>query len=272
MEETAVANRVGVLLVHGLGGTQYDLGSLHKILKKAGVDTHTLTLPGHGTQPEDLLDVVAEDWLAAVEAQYHELAAQYETLHVMGMCLGSLIAVEVVKRVGHTKGKLIALAPPVFLDGWSTPWYRGLRYLVYKLPSLARKMKVVEEDPFGIKNDLVRAIVKAKFERGDNFHYAWVPLACIRQVDRLRSWVVQGLSAITCPTLVIHAREDELTSPRSAEFLVKEIGADHAQMIIVENSYHMICVDNDRDQVAIEVLRHLELDTSVVKVRERRRG
>jgi hypothetical protein len=32
-------------------------------------------------------------------------------------------------------------------------------------------MKIEEEDPFGIKNEQLRAIVKAKFERGENFHY-----------------------------------------------------------------------------------------------------
>ena len=40
----------GVFLIHGLGGTQYDLGSMHKRLKNAGFVTHSLTLPGHGTK------------------------------------------------------------------------------------------------------------------------------------------------------------------------------------------------------------------------------
>jgi len=35
-----------VFLIHGLGGTQYDLGSMHKRLKNAGFVTHSLTLPG----------------------------------------------------------------------------------------------------------------------------------------------------------------------------------------------------------------------------------
>ena len=43
----------GVFLIHGLGGTQYDLGSMHKRLKNAGLVTHSLTLPGHGTKPEE---------------------------------------------------------------------------------------------------------------------------------------------------------------------------------------------------------------------------
>ncbi|MCR2341337.1 alpha/beta fold hydrolase, partial [Salmonella enterica] len=76
-------------------------------LKRAGIETHTLTLPGHGTTPEDLLPVRAEDWIDAVTAKYREVAARHDTLHVVGMCLGALLAVELCKRVQHRKGKLV---------------------------------------------------------------------------------------------------------------------------------------------------------------------
>ena len=146
------------------------------------------------------------------------------------------------------------LAPPVYIDGWATPWYRGLRPLLYLVPGLGRTMKIEEEDPFGIKNEQLRAIVKAKFERGENFHYRWVPLECIRQVDRLRAIVMKRAKEIRCPTLVVHAREDELTSLRSANFMVEQIGGGRARMVVLEDSYHMICVDNDREIVAKNVL------------------
>ncbi|MFM0736070.1 alpha/beta fold hydrolase [Paraburkholderia xenovorans] len=250
--------RSGILLIHGLGGTEYDLGSLHKAARRAGGNAHMITLPGHGTRPEDLLTVRAETWLDAVTAQYRELATQYDTLHVAGMCMGALIALLLCHRVKHERGRLALLAPPVYIDGWSTPWYRDLRYLLYCVPGAAAKIKVEEGEPFGIKNPLVRAIVKKKFERGDNFHYPWVPLVCIRQVDRMRDWVRKAAPEIACSTLILHSREDELTSLRSAEFLQAAI--PDARSVVLENSYHMICADNDREQVASEVLSFFDLD------------
>ena len=244
-------------LVHGLGGTQYDLGSMHKRLKNAGLITYSLTLPGHGTKPEDLAGVAAEDWVDAVVAKYREIRDQHPTLHLMGMCMGSLLAALLAERERHAKGNLIMLAPPVYIDGWATPWYRFLRPVLYGVPGLPRRMKIEEEDPFGIKNEQLRAIVKAKFQRGENFHYKWVPLECIRQVDRLRAMVMKAASHIRCPTLVVHAREDELTSLRSAHFLVESIGGARARMVILEDSYHMICVDNDREIVAKNVLEFI---------------
>lgn len=258
-------NKVGALLIHGLGGTQFDLGAMHKVLQGCGVDTHSVTLPGHGTEPADLLNVTAEDWMDTVQKAYRALLLQYETVHIMGMCMGALLAIETAKRENHTRGRLVALAPPVFLDGWSTPWYRWARHVVYRLGSLASRMRVEEECPFGVKNELIRRIVKGKFARGDAFHYKWVPLQCIRQVDRLRSWVKQGLDQIVCPSMVLHAREDELTSLRSAYFLQAEMSAAQPEVVVLENSYHMICVDNDRDRVAANVARHLDLDTTPIQ-------
>lgn len=243
-----------VFLIHGLGGTQYDLGSMHKRLKNAGFVTHSLTLPGHGTTPEDLVGVTAEQWMEAVTTKYHEVAAQHDNFHIMGMCMGALLATELAKRQKHTRGKLIALAPPIYIDGWATAWYTPARHLMYYVPGVASRMKVEEEDPFGIKNEQLRAIVKAKFARGEAFHYRWVPLACVKQVDRLRKWVMTGLKDMASETLVIHAREDELTSLASANYLVEQIGGAKARMVVLENSYHMICVDNDREQVARNVL------------------
>jgi carboxylesterase len=244
----------GVFLIHGLGGTQYDLGSMHKRLKNAGFVTHSLTLPGHGTDPKDLAGVSAEDWIEAVIAKYREVRDQHPKLHVMGMCMGALLASVVAQRERHAKGNLVMLAPPVYIDGWATPWYRGLRPLLYHVPGLGRTMKIEEEDPFGIKNEQLRAIVKAKFERGENFHYRWVPLECLRQVDCLRAIVMKSAKEIRCPTLVVHAREDELTSLKSANFIVEQVGGGRARMVVLEDSYHMICVDNDREIVAKNVL------------------
>ena len=257
-----MADEPGVFLIHGLGGTQYDLGSMHKRLKNAGFVTHSLTLPGHGTKPEDLVDVRAEDWIEAVRVKYREVVGQHQTLHVMGMCMGALLAAETAKREQHANGRLVALAPPIYIDGWATPWYRGLRPLLYRIPTVPERMKVAEEDPYGIKNEQLREIVKAKFERGENFHYGWVPLACLREVDRLRGMVMKGLDRIACPALVVHARQDELTSLRSAHYLVERIGvgkrAGQARMVVLEDSYHMICVDNDREIVVKNVLEFLD--------------
>ncbi|HBO78722.1 MAG TPA: esterase, partial [Cupriavidus sp.] len=71
--------------------------------------------------------------------------------------------------------------------------------------------------------------------RGNHFHYRWVPLAGIRELDRLRRKVIRSMPRLACATLVVHAREDELTSLRSADFIART--APDARVVVLENSY-----------------------------------
>ena len=69
---------------------------------------------------------------------------------------------------------------------------------------------------------------------------------------------LEAAAGTPCATLVLHAREDELTSLRSADFLLEKM--PDARGIVLENSYHMICADNDRDDVARHVLEFFGFD------------
>ena len=146
------------------------------------------------------------------------------------------------------------LAPTLYLDGWSMPWYHTLRALHYLVPMLRRWVQIPEEDPFGIKNIRLRAIVKKRFERGDNFHYPWMPLQSIWQLDRLCRQVRQQLPSVLCQTLIIHAQEDEFSTVRSALALQSGIGAHRADVVILKNSFHMICIDNDKELVVNSIM------------------
>jgi carboxylesterase len=247
--------RQGIFLIHGLGGTEHDLGSVGRQLHRAGFNVHAITLPGHGSCPQDLAGVTAHDWLESVRATYRSLLDSYDAVHVVGMCMGALLALEVCKQERHARGKLVCLAAPVFIDGWRTPWYRWARKPLYAVPALTRRIKVREEEPYGIKSNVVRAVVRAKFARGHAFHYRWVPLSSVREVDVLRNQVMQGLRQLTCETLIVHAHDDELTSVRSATFLHRHIA--NSTLELLRNSYHMVCIDNDRYAVAARVVEFL---------------
>jgi carboxylesterase len=237
-------NTPATLLIHGLGGTAYDLGEVPRTLEALGHTVYLPTLPGHAGEPLDLLQVGAHDWLDCVTAQYRELRKRHRVVHLGGLCLGALLALEVAKREGH-RDRLILMAPTLFLDGWGLPKNTWMRHFVYPLRRLAERMRIDESEPYGIKNDRLRKIVRARFSRGDRFHYPFVPLATIREVDRLRGWVRRGLDAVTCPTLLVYAREDEITSPRSAHYLSSRLGGE-LETVELANSYHMLTVDNER--------------------------
>jgi carboxylesterase len=110
---------------------------------------------------------------------------------------------------------------------------------------MARRMRIPEAEPFGIKNPRIRKLIQQRFERGERFHYPMSRLACIREVDKLRRKLMPRLGQITCPTLIVHADEDDITSPRSAHHLQKHLGGP-VDFMPLSDSYHMILVDNER--------------------------
>lgn len=260
-DATGSRNTVAALLIHGLGGTEHELRLVEKTLKAEGYETKCAVLPGHGTCPEDLIGVRFEQWLEAVSVEYLELRARHDTVHIVGMCMGALLALALSQLIGDRRGRVVALATPVFLDGWSLPWYRRLRHLAYHFPRVRDKFRVKESEPFGVKNGVLRAAIKARFLRGDTFHYSWTPLTCIRELDRLRRFVRKRVRRVARPALIIHAREDELTSLRSAYFLNQHIHA--SRLLVVEESYHMLSIDNDRRLVADTVAQFLSEDEQV---------
>ncbi|WP_245623825.1 alpha/beta hydrolase [Paraburkholderia nodosa] len=246
-----------VLLVHGLGGTRNDLGNLRRKLATEGRQIYDLLLPGHGGRPDDLRDIDCEVWIDAVQRKVSELRRDYTTVHVLGLCMGALLALETAKRglIGaNGRDRLVLLAPPVFLDGWSLPWYRAIRHVVYRIPLLAQAIRIRESFPFGVKNRRVRGLVERKLRCDESFHYSWVPLRSIRELDRLRTRALVDIERVACPTLIVHSIDDELTSVRSAQYLRDRINsgrnAPPAQLRILSDSYHMICIDNERDHVA----------------------
>lgn len=80
-----------------------------------------VNLPGHGGSPEDLLKISVADWTHAVRLLYLAMQQRHDVVHVVGMCMGALLAIEVAKDESHISGGLVMLAPPMFIDGWSLP-------------------------------------------------------------------------------------------------------------------------------------------------------
>lgn len=90
-------SKPGVLMIHGLGGTSSDFGSLFRCLEAAGFCVEMVNLPGHGGSPEDLLKISVADWTHAVRLSYLAMQQRHDVVHVVGMCMGALLAIEVAK-------------------------------------------------------------------------------------------------------------------------------------------------------------------------------
>ncbi len=85
--------RRGILLVHGLTDSPYFMRYLGEFFQQQGFRVMAILLPGHGTQPGDLLDVTWQEWAKAVAYGADRLQDEVGDLYLAGFSVGGALAV-----------------------------------------------------------------------------------------------------------------------------------------------------------------------------------
>lgn len=83
----------GILLTHGLTDSPYHMRHLATFFQRQGFRVMAVLLPGHGTQPGDLLDVRWQEWAKAVQYGADTLAAEVDDLYLGGYSAGATLSV-----------------------------------------------------------------------------------------------------------------------------------------------------------------------------------
>ena len=80
--------------------------------------------------------------------------------------------------------------------------------------------------------------------------YPQLPVACIKQIYLLAAVMQDPLPRVTCPTLVMHSREDHVVSPSNDPITVRLLGANRVELLWLDSSYHVATIDNDKELIA----------------------
>jgi esterase/lipase len=85
--------RRGVLLTHGLSDSPYFMRHLAAFFQANGFRVMAVLLPGHGTQPGDLLDVSWQEWARTVAYGTDKLAAEVDEVYLGGYSAGGALSI-----------------------------------------------------------------------------------------------------------------------------------------------------------------------------------
>jgi esterase/lipase len=83
----------GVLLIHGLSDSPYQMRHLAAPFQRNGFSVMAILLPGHGTQPGDLLDVRWQAWAKAVAYGVACLNAEVDEIYLAGYSIGAALSI-----------------------------------------------------------------------------------------------------------------------------------------------------------------------------------
>jgi len=247
-----------VLLLHGLQSSPAELQPLARRLHQAGYTVHVPHIQGYGFMHGDTARSVTswQDWHAKALAEFRALQQQYKTVSLGGLCIGATLSLSIAAELGDEVSALSLLATTLWYDGWSIPWYRFFRHLGYYTPFLYI-YSYREREPYGLKNKQLRKWIAREMSHKDStiVGASKLNLRAIQEAERMISAVKKSLPRVTAPAILIHAVEDDVSSPRSARFVAERVSSVRVESVLLHNSYHMITVDNDREQVAADTIR-----------------
>src|SRR5581483_8333823 len=258
--------RVGVLLIHGLGGTPVELRFVAQSLARAGHSVYCCQLAGHCGTPEELRRSTWQEWYASVE-QAHDLLKQHCDIIVAGgLSMGGILAIHLAQQRPEGVHGLLLFAPTLKLDGWSMPWYSRPLHYVRPLP-IRFEFDLPEHEPYGLKDERVRALVVSSMQSGDSSLAGTfsTPMRCFANFNALVSVVKRnGLGGVRQPALIVHPREDDMASLKNAHYLQAHLGG-LVDTLTLNDSYHMVTLDQQRHLVVERTERFVSwLESAIV--------
>jgi carboxylesterase len=281
-----------VYLIHGVTGTPVEMRYLARGLARRGGDVYATTLPGHCTSLRELLKTNEQQWCEHVGKQLAYARERYEHVYVAGLSAGALLALEASTRV-EVDGVGV-LSPTFFYDGWNMPRHGdAILSTVRKLVPECLHHVVFHMDgpPYGVKDSLIQAHIRAAYTPKSVFHewvslwweghrsaavgngedpppaaskgYPLFPLQTLSDIDRLMNRVKSCLEKVSAPTLILQATNDDMTGPRNAQFVYDKIASMQKQLVLLDDCYHVITVDRQRQAVVTHLKEFFKLSTSV---------
>ena len=211
-----------VLCLHGLGGTGATMWPIVAACIDANFTTLAPTLPGHGTDPADLVGTTWSEWLDA--------ARSWEADVVVGQSMGANLAMQLaVEKRCHALICINPVAPdPDASEGLEWRISRGQEWIDVA-PSTVGEI-AYERLPIGS----VLAMTEG-----------------VASID---------LSAIDQPVLLVTSAIDEVVDPASADQLADALGGD-VQRLRLRNSGHVATLDEERHLLQKAVVDFVSANT-----------
>lgn len=245
-----------LLLVHGMWSSNSEFGYIEKYLASDQLAIISVNLKTYGQEQSEEKTADFSKWLEEIFNIYTKLCQQYKVVHIGGLSLGATLSLAFdIQYPATINGCIIAMSPLLKLDGWAMPIYAK-----YAIP-LSCKFNVMsdylykETEPYGLKNEHMRAIVKKQFESGEQSIMGGnnIPVRFLNESLKAGKFVRKNIHKIKAPMLVIHSLEDETASIYNARILAERNKAKAFQKVELINSYHIITWDNERKQVVAHI-------------------
>lgn len=244
-----------VLLFHGLLSSPQEFALVTNPLRARGIQHRAVSIPGYTLSAEPPA-LRWQAWRDAAAETVDNCIPGDQPVILAGLCMGGILAAQAAMERPQRVAGLVLISPTFTYDGWGLSPMRHLRHIGY-WTGLDRIFSFAERDPYGVKNPKIRRWVRQELQakRHSAVGPLRMPLRALREGERMMAEVRRHLADLDCPLLIIHAREDEITSFASVQRLFDDLAIADKELVALDNSYHMVTIDNDRMKVVEELER-----------------
>jgi len=199
-----------------------------RALATAGLAVHAPLLPGHGTSPDDIVATTWDDWRAAVEIAWVDLAEHGDPVMVFGLSMGGTLAAALA--ADHPEIAGIVVVNP-YIDPPAASFQDLLRGLLAAgetwIPGIGSDIALPDSREVG---------------------YGGTPITPLLSLCQALDRLAPRLGRITCPVVVMTSRVDHVVPPVSSEVLAGSV-AGPVERIWLERSFHAATLDFDGDEI-----------------------
>jgi carboxylesterase len=221
-------------VLHGFTGNPQSMRGLALALAGAGLTVELPLLPGHGTDVADMVPTRWEDWSAAAEAAYVELAARCESVAVVGLSMGGTLSVWLGER--HPEIAALVLVNPL-IEPPDADTVAFIDTLIEGGDEIAP----------GIGSDIA-------LEGVAESAYPESPLRAARSLFAAAGEVAAALGSVIAPILLFSSTQDHVVPPASGDRLVADVKGP-VERIMLERSFHVATLDYDKDEIEAKTVK-----------------
>lgn len=232
------SNNQAVLLIHGLTSTPKAVERIAEHINKSGFNVSVPLLPGHGTTPDDLLNVQWQDWFHTIEGEFLRLRNLYDRIFIVGVSLGGNIGLCLNAKYPQDIKKIVSIGTPIFLR---KQFYIKSVLPVYSLFNKFHKKKISNE--------------QIGYYSQTGTYTVW-PYHSLKQLFAIIDETRSALKSVRSNVLAIYSKQDPLVKVGSARYIFDHLTTlpEHRKMIILEGKNHV-----DLNDKLVEEITHFFL-------------
>lgn len=235
-------NKTLAIVVHGFTGTPYDLWTLADFLAENQMDIEVPLLPGHGGSMAMLLRTNEKDWYQALLQVVQNNIGKYEKIFLVGYSFGANLSLQVSLELPQITA-IISLGIPIIMRGEKN--IRLLLPLAKIFKKTYKKTWLSEEE-------------EVSLEEFGKHNYIPIPnlLSFYHFID---TYTKKNLAKVKHPVLVIHSRDDVISSPLSSEYLFENLtGTKDKHLFILNRNDHNPVDTTRRDFIFTKTLQFIK--------------